>query len=239
MLIIPAIDLKDGCVVRLFQGKQDQKIYSRDPVKTAKHWVRQGAELIHVVDLDGAFSGARKNFSALKDILRAVDVPIQFGGGVRSIETIKELTGLGVSRVVLGTKAIEDRKFLKQAFSGFKDKVIVSIDTRDNRLLVKGWQAAHKGISIVDYVGLLKETGFQRLIYTDVTKDGTLKGPNIKDLKALLKISGMKIISSGGISSLADIQRLKLLEKQGLEGIIVGKALYEGKFTLTQALSAV
>ena len=235
MLIIPAIDLKDGCVVRFVQGRLDKKVYSRAPLKTAKHWIKQGAELLHIVDLDGAFSGIPKNLDIVKNIVRNVDVPIQFGGGIRKIEMIKALLDLGIQRVVLGTKAIEDKGFLKKAFSKFKERVIISIDAKGERILTKGWQASYRNKGVSEFGRILREVGFKQMIYTDTLKDGTLKGPSIKYAKKLLKETGMKIILSGGISSLKDIRRIKLLENQGLIGVIVGKALYEGMFTLPQA----
>jgi len=236
MLIIPAIDIKDGCVVRFVQGRLDKKIYSRDPLKTAKHWAKQGAELIHVVDLDGAISGKVKNLDIAKDIANSVDVPIQFGGGIRSIELIKTLLDAGIWRIILGTKAIEDKGFLKKVFKKFKDKLIVSIDAKAGRILTKGWRDSHGSTDVLKFGRYLKEIGFKQVIYTDVLKDGTLKGPNIKNIKSLIKETGLNIIASGGISSLADIYRLKLLEKKGVKGVILGKALYEGKFTLAEAL---
>lgn len=236
MLIIPAIDLKDGCVVRFVQGKLDKKIYSRNPLKTAKHWVKQGAELLHIVDLDGANSGLPKNLDIVKDIAKDVDIPIQFGGGVRKTEMIKTLLNYGIQRIVLGTRAVQDKDFLKKAFDKFKDKIIVSVDAKDNRILTHGWQSSYVKTDVLKFSNLLKNMGFKQLIYTDILRDGTLKGPSIKYIKKLLKETGMKVIVSGGISSLDDIYRLKLLEKQGLEGVIVGKALYEGRFTLSQAL---
>ncbi len=240
MLIIPAIDLKDGCVVRLVRGNLDDvKVYSKDPIKTAKHWVKQGAELIHLVDLDGASTGSAKNLDIVKNIIGEISVPVQFGGGVRNIGTIEMLFGLGVSRVVLGTKAVEDNNFLKKVFQKFKDKIIVSIDAKDGKVLIKGWQEGYKNLDAVVLAGTLKDMGFSELIYTDVSKDGTLTGPNIKGIKSLWKETGMKIIASGGISSLEDISRLGLLKENGVTGIIVGKALYEGKFTLMQALKLV
>lgn len=236
MLIIPAIDLKDGCVVRYVQGKLDKKIYSKDPVKTAKHWQRQGARLIHIVDLDGASSGVPKNLNTVKEIVKAIDVPIEFGGGIRKIETIRALLDYGVYRIVLGTKAAEDRYFLNKAFKEFKDRIIVSIDAKDQCVLIKGWQASSKSTNLLDFACNLKKVGLKKLIYTDTLKDGTLDGPNIKGIKTLLRETGMKIIASGGISSLNDIYKLKLLENEGLIGVIIGKALYEGRFTLSQAL---
>ncbi len=236
MLIIPAIDIKDGCVVRFVQGRLDKKVYSRDPVKTAKHWVKQGAKLIHVVDLDGAFTGTPKNLDMVKQIAKGVDVPVQFGGGVRSAGMIGKLLGFGIQRVILGTMAAQDKAFLKKVFKKFKDKVIVSIDTKADRVLTKGWQSSYGNTDILKFAHSLKSIGFKQVIYTDVLKDGTLKGPNIKGIKSLLKETGLNVIASGGISSLSDIRKLKLLEKKGLVGVIIGKALYEGRFTLTEAL---
>jgi len=238
MLIIPAIDIQLGRVVRLTQGRfDDKKIYSSDPLKAARHWAKQGAKLIHIVDLDGAKTGEPKNLSVVKDIIKAVGVPVEFGGGVRKQETINKLIGFGVRRVVLGTKAVQDIVFLKKAFKDFKDKVIVSIDASGLEVLIKGWQQkAAANTDALSFSGLLKNIGFKEFIYTDVRKDGMLSGPNIKDIKKLLKETGMKIIASGGVSSLEDIRKLKALEKDGLCGMIIGKALYEGKFTLQQAL---
>lgn len=223
-------------MVRFVQGKLNKKVYSRDPLKTAKHWVKQGAELIHVVDLDGARTGKPKNLDKVKEIVKNVSVPVQFGGGIRSIGAIKTLLNLGVSRVVLGTKAVEDLAFLKKALKMFGNKVIVSLDAKANRMLIAGWQQNSKGVDWLKFASKLKAMGFKELIYTDTLKDGTLSGPNIKGIKTLLKASSMKIIASGGISSLGDVYKLKILEKQGLLGIIIGKALYEGRFTLSQAL---
>jgi phosphoribosylformimino-5-aminoimidazole carboxamide ribotide isomerase len=235
MLIIPAIDLQDGCVVRLVQGKRDKKIYSRDPLKVARHWVKQGAQFLHVVDLDGAFTGAPRNLAIARQIAQDAGVPIEFGGGVRSIEAVKQALDFGASRVVLGTRAVKDAAFLKKAFARFKHKIIVSIDVKNGKLLTQGWKSG-SGIDAVKFALVLKEIGFREAIYTDTVKDGTLSGPNIKGAKELLKKGGLKLIVSGGISSLDDLMRLKCLCREGLSGIIVGKALYEGKFTLRQAL---
>jgi len=236
MLIIPAIDLKDGCVVRYVQGKSDKKVYSRDPVKVARHWVKQGAKLLHIVDLDGAFSGSPKNLHLVKAIAKEIPVPIQFGGGVRSLAAIKKVLGLGVARVVLGTKAVEDKAFLEKAFKQFKERLIVSIDAKDGKVMVKGWKARHASLDILTLAQRLKKTGFKQLIYTNTLKDGTLTGPDIKGIKELLKRSGLSLIASGGVATLDDIYRLKMLEKDGLAGVIIGKALYEGRFTLAQAI---
>jgi phosphoribosylformimino-5-aminoimidazole carboxamide ribotide isomerase len=236
MLIIPAIDLKDGNVVRLYQGKGDEKVYSRNPVVVARHWQKQGAKLVHVVDLDGAFQGEPKNLVSLKNIVNAVNVPIEFGGGVRTKETLRKVFAIGVERVVLGTKAAEDDNFLREVFAEFKDKVIVSIDARDDRVLTEGWQSARQGLSAIDFASKLEELGFSKIIYTDTSKDGTLRGPNLEGIRSILKNTGLAVIASGGISSLQDLVKLKELDKKRIVGVIVGKALYEGKFTLAEAL---
>jgi phosphoribosylformimino-5-aminoimidazole carboxamide ribotide isomerase len=237
MLIIPAIDLKDGCVVRFLQGRLKMKIYSRDPVKTARHWVKQGAEYLHLVDLDGAFTGKPVNLAWVKEIVRSVDIPVQFGGGVRKIQAIKSLLeDYGLARVVLGTKAVQDRGFLKKAFHLFRDKVIVSVDARAGRAMTEGWKSSAGSRDALSFACELKKIGFKQVIYTDIAKDGTLSGPNIKDTKDLLKRSGLKVITSGGVACLEDIFKLKKLEKDGLIAVIVGKALYEGRFTLSEAI---
>jgi len=236
MLIIPAIDLEQGCVVRFVQGHKDKKIYSHDPLKTARHWAKQGAMLIHIIDLDGASSGAPKNLNIVKDIVKSISVPIQLGGGIRRIESIGKALELGVIRVVLGTKAAQDLEFLEKVFNKFKQRIIVSIDSLDDKVLVKGWTVGARGMKTLDFARRLKKIGFREVIYTNIIKDGTLKGPDIKGIKALLKESGLQVIASGGVSSLHDLNRLKLLEKRGVTGVIVGKALYEGRFTLAAAL---
>ncbi len=237
MLIIPAIDIKDGCVVRLTQGKfTDKKTYSRDPVKTAKYWAGQGASLIHVVDLDGAETGRAKNLAMVKEIVKNTPAAVQFGGGARDINTIKTLLGCGIKRVVLGTRAVEDPGFLKKAFKLFKHRIIVSIDAKGQKVFIKGWRGGAGPGDILGLVRNLKKLGMREFIYTDILKDGTLKGPNLKNIKMLLAKTGMKLIASGGICSLGDLGKLKTLQKKGLCGVIIGKALYEGSFTLKEAL---
>lgn len=237
MIIIPAIDLKGGKVVRLSQGKkQNEKIYTDDAVGMARMWEDQGAKIIHVVDLDGAFQGKPQNLSVLKKILKAVKVKIEFGGGVRNIAAIEELLDIGVYRVALGTRAIEDPVFLKTAFKKFKNKIIVSVDARNGAVTTRGWLDSLKGPSVEDFVKGLMELGFKQIVYTDVLKDGMLQGPNFKSIKEILKKTKIKVIASGGISSLSDLAKLKIMEKDGVTGVIVGKALYEGRFNLTDAL---
>jgi phosphoribosylformimino-5-aminoimidazole carboxamide ribotide isomerase len=236
MLIIPAIDIKDGCVVRYVQGKFQKKVYSRDPLKTARHWVKNGAEFLHIVDLDGAFSGRPQNLSILGDIVKSIAVPVEFGGGLRDIQTVRKVLNLGVSRAILGTMAVTDRAFLKKALKEFKERIIVGIDAKKEGLVINGWKGDSGKKEIFSFARDLKSLGCRQIIYTDTLKDGTLSGPNIKGIKRLLKESGLRIIASGGVSSLEDINKLKCLEKEGISGVIVGKALYEGRFTLAQAL---
>ena len=236
MLIIPAIDLRNGKVVRLFQGKFNQeKIYSSDPVKVAKHWAKQGAKFLHIVDLDGASSGSLKNLEVLKKIITQVGVPLEFGGGVRSIETISELLELGVERVVLGTRAANDAQFLKKAWKKFGEEIIVSIDAKEGKVLTQGWNKSSSKTTL-DFAEELKEVGFKQIIYTDISKDGALVGPNILGIKELIRKTGLDVIASGGVASLKDLVKLNSLAKKGVSGVIVGKALYEGKFTLAEAL---
>ncbi len=235
-MIIPAIDLRKGKVVRLFQGKFNQeKVYSRDPVKVAKHWARQGAQFLHIVDLDGALSGTPKNLNVVKEISGRVGIPFEFGGGIRSMETISQLLGLGAQRVVLGTKAASDARFLKKAWKKFGEKIIVSIDAKAAKVLTQGWSCGAAKTTL-NFAQELKEIGFKQVIYTDISRDGALRGPNIKGIKELLEKTGLNVIASGGVAVLGDLVKLKKLEKQGLAGVIVGKALYEGRFTLTEAL---
>ncbi|MCM8779798.1 MAG: 1-(5-phosphoribosyl)-5-[(5-phosphoribosylamino)methylideneamino]imidazole-4-carboxamide isomerase, partial [Candidatus Omnitrophica bacterium] len=233
------IDLKEGKVVRLVQGKYDKKVYSNDPVKVAKHWQKLGAKMLHVVDLDGAMTGKPENLDIAIRIAQEVKIPVEFGGGVRSEAIIKKLLGAGIARIVISTKALEDENFLKRVVKKYADKLIVSIDEQNGAVYIKGWKDSAKKISTDTLIEKLKSAGIKEIIYTDISRDGTLKGPNVAAVKKVLKASGMQVIASGGISSVLDIDRLKILEKSGLKGIIVGKALYEGRITLGEALKRV
>ena len=236
MLIIPAIDLKNGKVVRLRQGRfQQETVYSSDPVSTARHWKRQGAKYLHVVDLDGARYGRVRHLEMIKKMVKAVKIPIEFGGGLRQNKSIKQVLDCGVKRVVLGTK-LQDEEFLRRAFKEFKQKIIVSVDVYNNAVRISGWQRKYRNFGILELTKRLEDIGFQQIIYTDIARDGTLKGPNITMIKRILKESHLRLIASGGISRLADILKLRALSKQGLVGLVIGKALYEGRFTLKEAL---
>lgn len=236
MLIIPAIDLKDGKVVRLWQGDFNKiKEYSDSPESVALEWQRQGAKFLHIVDLDGASTGILKNFSAIKKISQVIKIPFEVGGGIRSLATIKKLARLGIERVVLGTKVLQDKNFLKEAIVRFKGKIIVSIDVRENKVASEGWLEVGN-IDAMDFARELRRLGLEMIIYTDIKRDGTLTGPNFEAIEDMVKESDLKVIASGGVSSLQDLRELKKLGKKGLVGVVVGKALYENRFSLKEAL---
>lgn len=237
MLIIPAIDIKGGNVVRLERGDfSKEKVYSKDPICVAKEWEAQGAKLLHVVDLDGALSGKLKNLDSVERITKAVSIPVQLGGGIRTQESIDKVLSTGVSRVILGTRACEDEIFIQNVIANMGEKIVVSIDARDGMVATEGWVSVSK-IKATDLVKKLELFGLKVLIYTDISRDGTLKGPNIESLKEILEAREKAVvISSGGISSLDDLLKLKELEPQGLLGAIVGKAIYEKKLNLKKAI---
>ncbi len=235
MLIIPAIDIKQGKVVRFTQGRYEEKVYSDNPVETAIHWQKQGARFIHLVDLDGANTGTIKNWKLVEDLVREIKIPIEFGGGVRDEPTIKKLLDLGLARVVIGTKAVESEEFIQRAFRQFKNKIIVSIDAKSGSVFSQGWVIKDEKMRPLSFACRLKQLGFKNTIYTDISRDGTLSGPNFDGIKEMSK-SGLEIIASGGISSLDDVLKLNSLEQKGLSAVIIGKALYEKRFTLTQAI---
>ncbi len=236
MDIIPAIDLKDGKVVRLTQGKfQEVTIYSDNPVDTAKKWVEFGAQSLHVVDLDGAVAGESKNMQIISQIARQVDVPIQVGGGIRDEEAILQLFNAGVNRVVLGTKAVEDSSFVESVTSQFGSRIIVSIDSSMGKVATDGWTS----ITQQDAFELAKsfeKIGVKTLIFTDISRDGTLIGPNFANIEKMLAAVSIPIIAAGGISNIEDIKKLLDMSPKGIEGVIIGKALYETKVFLKEAI---
>ena len=235
--IIPAIDLKDGHCVRLSQGRRDAlKVYDNDPTAVARKFATSGATMIHVVDLDGAFGHASSaNRTALNNILKSVTVPIQFGGGVRTADDIRCLTDSGVDRVVLGTVAAESPETLESLVAQFNSQICVGIDAREGRVVTRGWETATE-FSALDLARRVAGAGVQRVIYTDTIRDGMLTGPNVEQAIAVARASGVKITVAGGMSSLEDIKRLRDAGEVRIDSVIVGKALYEGKFTLEEAL---
>jgi len=233
MEIIPAIDIRAGQCVRLYQGDYAaETVYPFDPITKAHDWVSQGATRLHVVDLDGAACGQIVNIDIIREIAQGVLVPVQVGGGVRSINDIENLFKAGVDRVILGTTAVENRELVKEACHRFKDSVVVGIDARDGMVSIKGWQQA-TAISAISMARDMVRLGVKRFIYTDISRDGTLTEPNFCAVYELLDAVRTPVIASGGISKPV---HLKVLKQLGVEGAIIGKALYTGDINLKQVL---
>lgn len=235
MIIYPAIDIKNGKCVRLLQGKADaETIYGENPVEVAKKWEDMGARFLHVVDLDGAFSGDSLNMDIIKKIARGSSIPIQVGGGIRTMEKIEEYLQLpGVKRVIIGTSAITNPDLLNKAVARYREQVAVGIDAKNGKLAIHGWVESTE-IDAVSFGKDLKALGVDTVIYTDISKDGMLSGPNLESTKELIEKSGLNIIASGGIRSIQDIKNIKEI---GATGAIIGKALYTGKINLREALA--
>jgi len=234
MTVYPAIDIKEGKCVRLRQGRVDQQtVYSQDPVEIAVQWKEKGASFLHVVDLDGAFQGYSHNEDIIKRIVKEVDIPIQVGGGIRSMERISHLLEeVGVARIILGTVAIENPELIELAVKRFGSSIAVGIDARDNRIAVRGWIKV-SDITPIELGKKVKEMGVETIVYTDILRDGMLEGPNISATQEMIEETGLKVIASGGVSSLEHIVGLK---SAGAAGVIIGKALYSGKIDLREAL---
>ncbi|MBU4312472.1 MAG: 1-(5-phosphoribosyl)-5-[(5-phosphoribosylamino)methylideneamino]imidazole-4-carboxamide isomerase [Candidatus Omnitrophica bacterium] len=236
MIIIPAIDIIGGRVVRLHQGDfTKEKFYSDDPVETALLWQKKGARFLHVVDLDGAKYGEVRNGEVIGRIIKAVDMKCEVGGGLRDEKDIAYFLEQGAERVVLGTKAFEDPDYLKKLVSMFGKKIVVSIDFAGERIVKKGWQE-EMDMSPDEMIKKIQQAGVSTIVVTDIAMDGTLKGPNVEKMKKILSSVDISVIASGGISSLADIKKLKDIGSKNLEGVIIGRALYEGKINLEDAI---
>ncbi len=237
MLIIPAIDIKDSQCVRLVQGKAENKeVFSKDPCAMAKNWEEQGAELLHIVDLDGAFQGKPVHQSLIKKIARTVNIPIQVGGGIRDEDTIRQYLDYGIQRVIMGTFLLSKSDGnIQNIVRKFNNHIIAGIDVKNNRMAIEGWlQEVDQPVE--KFITHLTEMGIKRIIYTDINRDGMLSGPNIDMIKKILQKNESKIIASGGISSMDDLYQLQQLENLGLEGAIVGKALYKRNIKLGEAV---
>lgn len=236
MEVIPAIDLKGGKCVRLFQGRADREtVYYENPLEVALMWERKGARRLHMVDLDGAFQGSPQNKAVIKNIAAALQIPIQLGGGIRTEETVEELLSLGISRVIIGTAAVDNPGLVERLVGTYGEKVMVGVDAQDGLVAVKGWVESST-LKALDLVKEMERVGIEEVVYTDISRDGTLQGPNFDSTREIAENTGVKIIASGGVSSLEDIKKAKELEGVGISGIIVGQALYTGKFTLEEAL---
>ena len=237
MLVLPAVDIRGGRCVRLIQGARErERVYDSDPVAAALRWEAAGASWIHVVDLDGAFAGQRVNAEVITRLIAAVRVPVQVGGGVRDLSMIERLLDAGAGRVILGTLAATSAGLLAEACGLFGDRLAVAIDARDGNVVVDGWLTG-TGEPALAAAARVVRAGARRIIYTDTGRDGTLEGPNLSAFEQVLRAVDVPVIVSGGVSSVQDVRRLRALEPAGLEGVIVGRALYEGKVRLEDLLA--
>jgi len=234
MLVIPAIDLKDGLCVRLLQGKKEAvTTYSNNPAKTAKRWESYGAKLLHIVDLDGAFTGSQKNLNAIIKIRQAVKIPVQVGGGIRNIGAVLNLFSAGINRVIIGTAAIEDPEFLTYSCRKYPGKILVGIDAKNGMVATRGWEevTTTEAKTLAQHLEII---GIAGIIYTDITRDGMLTGPNIGATKEMVESVKMPVIASGGVSGIDDIKNLMSIKN--LWGVITGKAIYSGALNLEEAI---
>lgn len=238
MIIIPAIDLKDGKCVRLAQGDFERvTVYADDPVAMARHWQEQGAARIHLVDLDGSLAGSPKNGSQIREIVGAVSVPVQVGGGIRNQATIENYLAMGVKWVILGTAALRDEPFVRAACRAYKGRIILGIDAGDGKVAVQGW-TEETSTSPSDLARRYEKEGLAAIIYTDIRRDGMGAGINIEGTKALAQAVAVPVIASGGVAGVEDIARLKKIAACGVTGVIIGKALYAGALSLPEAIRA-
>ncbi|MBI3292918.1 MAG: 1-(5-phosphoribosyl)-5-[(5-phosphoribosylamino)methylideneamino]imidazole-4-carboxamide isomerase [Elusimicrobia bacterium] len=236
MLVIPAVDIRGGRCVRWLQGKPEREtIYAEDPVLVAQRWQGKGAKRLHVADLDGALSGKLQNGGVIRQLLGAVTVPVQVGGGIRDLSTIRELLAWGVATVILGTLAVENPEVVRQAVSEFGGRLMVSIDVAGHHVVTSGWtqRSAKSGIEVAEEMRIL---GVKELVVTDTERDGTLTGLNVEALRQFARQVKLPVVVAGGVAGLEDLRRLKALEPEGIIGVIIGKALYEGTLQLEDAI---
>ena len=239
MLIIPAVDIKDGHCVRLKQGDMaDATVYSEDPAAMARHWLSQGARRLHVVDLNGAASGMPKNEAVIKQIVKAVgdELPVQLGGGIRDLDTIERYLDMGVSYIVIGTAAVKNPGFLQDACTAFSGHIIVALDAREGKVAVEGWSKM-TGHDVVDLALKFQEYGVEAIIYTDIGRDGMLSGVNVEATVKLARELRIPVIASGGLTQLKDLEELCKLEHEGISGVITGRAIYQGTLDFRQAVA--
>ena len=233
MIIFPAIDIKDNKCVRLLQGDFDKvNVYGNDPSLMAKKWEDKGAKFLHIVSLNGARGEGNVNDESIKKLLSTVNIPIQMGGGIRSKERVKELLDLGVDRVILGSVAIKDKELLKDLISQYKEKIVVSVDAKNGKVAAQGWEEV-SDVNSLDFCKELEEMGVKTIVYTDISKDGMMIGPNFDIYEKLSKETNLDIIASGGVTSIEDVKKLKAMD---LYGVIIGKSLYENKIDLKEVL---
>ncbi len=238
MIVIPAIDIIQGRVVRLQQGDfTKERSYSDDPVEVALNWQAKGAGFLHIVDLDGAREGKIKNGDTISRIIKSVRIPCEVGGGLRTVEDVEYFLKEGAERVILGTSAIGNMDFLKKLVFRFGGKIVVSIDFKEGRVVKRGW-LEKTGLTPVDAIEQVRKAGVGIIVVTDIATDGVLRGPNIEILRKILAVTDISVVASGGISGLGDVKKLKGLGAKNLKGIIIGRALYEGKIDLEEAIEA-
>lgn len=239
MLIIPAIDIRNGKCVRLVKGRlEEETVYSDNPAQIAKTWEEKGAPMLHLVDLDGAFAGESKNLRVISEIRETVSIPLQLGGGIRTLAAIEKILDMGINRVILGTAAAGNPKLLEKALGKFRDRIIVGIDNKGGKVAVEGWKS-HFPLEVLDFARSLEGLGVSRVVYTDTSRDGTLAGPNFEGITTFVRATPqMKVIVSGGIASIEDIKTLAKMAKSfaNIEGVIIGKSLYSKKIDLEEAL---
>ena len=237
MIIIPAVDIKDGRCVRLIQGRKDaETVYSNDPVQMANKWKNQGAEMIHVIDLDGAFQQYPQNTDAIQKMVEQLDIPVQVGGGIRDEKTIRQYIEIGVERVIIGTEAIKNPKLVKKACKTFPGQIVVAIDARRGMVAIEGWTQTTP-MKAIDLAKRFEDSGVAAINFTDIDKDGMQTGPNIEETRRIAEAISIPVIASGGVSTIDDIKNLLPLNAMGITGIIIGKALYSGSLNLRDAIT--
>ncbi|MCD6186323.1 MAG: 1-(5-phosphoribosyl)-5-[(5-phosphoribosylamino)methylideneamino]imidazole-4-carboxamide isomerase [Deltaproteobacteria bacterium] len=236
MIIIPAIDIKKGKCVRLLQGRMDKEtVFSEDPAAIAQRWEKEGAEIIHIVDLDGAVQKHPENLDSIKKILETIKIPVQAGGGIRDERTIKMYLDLGVAKVIIGTEAIKNPKMVKEACKAFPGRIIVGIDARNGLVAIEGWTRT-TGVKAVELAKEFENSGVAAINFTDIHRDGMQTGPNIEETRLLAEAVSIPVVASGGVSTIEDIKNLLPLQEAGVTGVIAGRSLYTGTLSLEKAV---
>ena len=237
MIIYPAIDIRGGRCVRLTEGRFDaETVFADDPAEMALKWAGLGAEFLHLVDLDGALAGEGKNEPVIERILQSVSIPVQLGGGIRNLETIEKLLSLGVTRLILGSAAVKNPQLVEEACKKYPGHIAVGIDAKNGDVAIEGWGKG-SGVAATELAKKMAAYGVETIIYTDISRDGMLSGVNVEATAALARACGVPIIASGGVASLEDIRRVKAVEADGVQGCIIGKAIYTGAVDLKEALA--
>ena len=237
MIIYPAIDIRGGRCVRLTEGRFDaETVFADDPAEMALKWAGIGAEFLHLVDLDGALAGEGKNVPVIERILQSVNIPVQLGGGIRNLETIEKLLSLGVTRLILGSAAVKNPQLVEEACKKYPGHIAVGIDAKNGDVAIEGWGKG-SGVAATELAKKMAAYGVETIIYTDISRDGMLSGVNVEATAALARVCGVPIIASGGVASLEDIRRVKAVESDGVQGCIIGKAIYTGAVDLKAALA--